>query len=130
MIHAIPPQPGFTALRAEWEQAVKDDGTGGKVRNNKPGAEGHAGIAGLNQGGTGKTHRMQRLALRSALADIASISPVPVPHDIPVDHIQVAAYYIYEKGLRDILPEANWIRAIRQLRRTKVQQEAQQKQAE
>jgi len=59
--------------------------------------------------------------MRSDLADIAAISPVPVPHDIPDEHLCVAAYFIYEKNVeRGGSEEANWIRAVRQLRRARV----------
>jgi hypothetical protein len=122
-IGAIPPEPSFTPLRVEWEQALMDDGSGIKVPNTQPGAEGHAGIAGLKQGGNGKTDTNQRKALRSALADIADISPVPVPHNISEVDLRYAAYFICEnQGPRDTTAEVHWINAVRQLRRARVRQ--------
>jgi hypothetical protein len=115
-INAIPAQPGFSALRVEWEQAVTQEGDGKTVPNRRLGAEGHSGIAGLLQGGNGKMDSTKRKALRSALADIAEISLVPVPHDIPEDHIRLAAYFICEKGHPGGETQ-HWIMAVRQLRR-------------
>ncbi len=110
----IPPEP-FEPLDVEWEKAKLKDGSD----NTKPGAEGHAGITGLLQGG--KKEKDQRKELRSRLADKANISPVPVPHDIPEEHLRVAAYFIAENGR---LPggdsKAHWIAALRQLRRARV----------
>jgi len=122
-IEAISPQPSFTPLRVEWEQALMDDGSGNKVPNTKPGAEGHAGIAGLKQGGNGKTDTNFRKALRSAVADIADISPVPVPHDISEDDLRYAAYFSYENQIPKYAPsEVHWMNAVRQLRRARVRQ--------
>ena len=53
----------------------------------------------------------RRKALRSKLADAAEISPVPVPHNLPEEHLHVAAYFIHEKGKGS--QEANWISAVR-----------------
>jgi hypothetical protein len=114
-IRAIQPPEPFDLLGAEWEQALLPDGT----VNTMPGAEGHAGITGLLQGGNGKADSKRRKALRSMLADAAEISPVPVPHDLPEEHLRVAAYYIHEKGKGS--QEADWICAVRQLRRATVQ---------
>jgi hypothetical protein len=83
-----PPEP-FHSLTAEWERALLDDGS----VNPLPGAEGHAGISGLCQGREkNKTDKNLRKLLRSRLADKASVSPVPAPHDIPDEHLRVAAY--------------------------------------
>lgn len=119
-IIAIPPQPGFDPLCVEWEEALTVDGDGNQVRNTRPGAEGHAGITGLNQGGDGKTHKRQRLEMRSDLADAAVLSLVPVPHDIPEEHLRVAAYFIYENNSSQrSSSEIDWVRAVRQLRRSR-----------
>jgi hypothetical protein len=119
-IRAIPRQEPFHPLDVHWEQAVFDDGT----PNHLPGAEGHSGIAGLNQGGNGKMDGNRRKAMRSMLADAAKISPVPVPHDIPEEHLRIAAYFIYENSEQlDSTCEARWISAIRQLRRARVRQQ-------
>jgi len=116
-IRAMPRQQPFDALDVQWEQSVFEDGTA----NHLPGAEGHAGIAGLNQGGNGKKDGNRRRALRSMLADIAEISPVPVPHDIPEEHLKIAAYFISENGEQPGgTCEMHWISAIRQLRRARV----------
>jgi hypothetical protein len=101
------------------------DQNGSVVPNTAPDASGHVGIANLNQGGGGKQDKFRRLNLRSQLADIATISPVPVPHDIPDDHLQVAAYYISQKDTSGSSPLAHWVKAIRQMRRHLVQQHAQ-----
>ena len=119
-IRAIQPPEPFDPLGAEWEQALLPDGS----VNNLPGAEGHAGITGLLQGGNGKMDSKRRKALRSKLADAAEISPVPVPHNLSEEHLRVAAYFIHEKGKGS--QEANWISAVRQLRRATVQAHKQQ----
>ena len=110
-IQAIQAPEPFAPLGAEWEQALLPDGS----VNNLPGAEGHAGIKGLVQGGNGKTDRKRRKALRSKLADIAEVSPVPVPHNLDEHHLRVAAYFIHEKWRGS--QQDNWICAVRQLRR-------------
>lgn len=117
-VHAILAQPGFTRLRVEWERAMTVDSNGNKVPNTRPGAEGHVGIAGLNQGGSGKTDSLKRKALRSALADAARVSNLPVPHQFEDAHLQYAAYHIWLKAhQRTETAEGDWIEAIRQLRR-------------
>jgi hypothetical protein len=114
-IAAVEPPPSFCGLASHWEQALLEDGS----VNTHAGAEGHAGIFGLCQGGeNNKTDRDLRKLLRSRLADQANVSPVPVPHNIPEEHISVAAYYIHEKKAGS--HEAHWIAAIRQLRRSRV----------
>jgi hypothetical protein len=121
-IRSIQPPDLFDPLDVEWELAKLDDGS----PNTKPGAEGHAGISGLIQGGNGKIDSLKRKTLRSKLADIAEISPVPVPHDIPEDCLCVAAYFISENHLACTdSQESHWISAIRQLRRARVQQHKQ-----
>lgn len=118
-IRAIQPPESFRSLDVEWEKALNQDGT----VNELPGADGHVGITGLLQGGNGKTDRNRRKTLRSKLADLASISPVPVPHDIPEENIRVAAYFIYQNLLgRSSSPDLDWIEAIRRMRRIRVRQ--------
>jgi hypothetical protein len=119
-IRAIQPPERMTPLDVEWEQARFANGT----VNNLPGAEGHSGIAGLLQGGEGKQDKSRRKALRSKLADIAEVSCVRVPHDIPEEHLRVAAYYIHEK--QNGSAEADWVCAIRQMRRALVRASKQQ----
>lgn len=117
-VNAIQPEDQFVPLRVEWERAMVDDGSGSKAPNTRPGAEGHAGIVGLNQGSKGKTDKFRRKALRSALADLARISDVPVPHQFEREHLEVAAYYISRKpDQRTGRPDGDWIKAVRQLRR-------------
>lgn len=119
-IHAIPVPAGFIPLRVEWERAMVDDGNGNPVPNNRPGAEGHVGIAGMNQGGGGNADSHKRKALRSALADAARISDVPVPHLIENDHLQVAAYFISTKECEKTgTPDGDWVKATRQIRRAR-----------
>ena len=113
-IRAITPSGPFHPLDVEWERALHEDGT----PNTLPGAEGHVGITGLNQGGKGKIDSSKRKALRSQLADLARVSPVPVPHDIPEDHIREAAYWIYRTGDPGN-DSQHWIIATRQLRRAR-----------
>ncbi len=60
---------------------------------------------------------MLRKDLRSRLADIADISADSVPHNIPEEHIRVAAYFIHENTYGD--SDECWIDAIRQLRRSR-----------
>jgi len=120
-IRLIPSQPGFDPPRVEWEQAFTRDTSGSRIPNNRPGAEGHCGITGLDQGGDGKTHSRQRKAMRSDLADLAELSPVPARHEIPEEQLEVAAYFIYENNkMANESAESNWIEAIRQLRRALV----------
>ncbi len=118
-IRAVAPPTPFQSLEVEWERALTEDGE----PNTHPGAEGHAGITGLLQGGNGKMDKERRKLLRSILADKANISPVPVPHDIPEEHIRLAAFYISEKADQKAgLQMLDWIKAIRQLRRERVRQ--------
>lgn len=107
------PEP-FEGLRAEWEAALLTDGG----RNNQPGAEGHAGIHGLIQGGDGKLDKARRKDMRSKLADKARISPVPVPHNIPEEEIRAMANAI-SLGAGSPTPEACLVHAIRSLRRAR-----------
>lgn len=118
-VNAIPAQPAFAVLRVEWERAMVDDGNGNMIPNTRPGAEGHVGITGLNQGGGGKADGNKRKALRSALADLARISDVPVPHQFEDEHLQKAAYYISRKAEQETGTPGDWIKAIRQLRRAR-----------
>jgi DUF2934 family protein len=116
-IRSIEPPDQFEPLEVEWEQALLPDGS----RNAKPGAEGHCGISGLLQGG--KRDKLRRKELRSRLADKAYVSPVPVPHDIPEEHLRVAAYFIHENSkMPEGTSEMHWIRAVRQLRRARVKE--------
>lgn len=112
---AVPPE--FQPMRTCWETARLDDGS----VNTHPGAEGHAGIWGLIQGGKGKQDSKRRGALRSILADLAKLSPVPVPHKFEHQHVAVAAYYIAEKhGTCGCSNDRHWILAVQQLRRSVV----------
>jgi hypothetical protein len=116
-VRSIQPPDSFARLDVEWEQAKLDDGS----LNTRPGAEGHAGIIGLIQGGRCRNDSNPRKALRSKLADLAAISPVPVPHDIPEEQLRVAAYFIYlGEGDSKQTSEEHWIKAIRQIRRKRV----------
>ncbi len=119
-ILAVVPPESLHALAPQWEQALLDDGS----VNTHPGAEGHAGIYGLCQGREkNKTDKNLRKLLRSRLADKASVSPVPVPHDLPDEHLHVAAYFIHVNGEQpDGTCETHWIAAIRQLRRARVRE--------
>lgn len=120
-ISSIPAPPGFEPLRVEWEGALMFAAEAGLAPNIRPGAEGHAGVSGLNQGGGGKVDRLQRKALRSDLADAAHLSPVPVPHDIPEEELRIAAYFIHESTrIKSTDPASDWIEAVRQLRRARV----------
>jgi hypothetical protein len=119
-IRAIPAADGFASLNVEWECAVIGEIDGTTRKNCRPGAEGHCGISGLNQGGKGKQDKLKRKSIRSQLADVASISPVPVPHDFLEEHLQVAAYYLSTKpGEKTGSPESDWVEATRQLRRSR-----------
>jgi hypothetical protein len=116
-IREITPPEGFARLDVEWERALNPDGT----VNDSPGAQGHSGISNLHQGGEGKQDKARRMRLRLCLADIAMLSPVPVPHDIPDEYLRVAAYFVYQKNVeRGASEVANWINAVRQLRRARV----------
>jgi hypothetical protein len=123
-ILSIPPQTDFEQPRVEWEKALMIDAEGRVIPNDRPGAEGHCGITGLNQGGNGRVHKNRRKEMRSDLADAAQLSPVPVPHDIPQEHLRLAAYYVFEKDSEnDGSHEDHWISAIRQLRRARVREQ-------
>lgn len=122
-IHQIKPPAGFNALRVEWEQSKTKDESGNEIPNRKPGAAGHCGIANLSQGADNKTDKNKRKELRSMLADIAQMSPVPVPHNISHEHIQIAAFFVAEKASWNGQPEEHWIKGIRQIRRELVRQE-------
>jgi len=124
-IAQAPAQAGFQPMKAVWEKATVQNIDGTTSPNLHPGAEGHAGIWGLLQGGDSKADKAKRLALRSILADLADISPVPVPHDLVPEHISVAAYYIAESHAWTCgcHPDVHWMMAVRQLRRERVRQE-------
>jgi hypothetical protein len=112
-----PAQDGFNPMHTCWETAKHDD----ESLNTDPGAEGHAGIWGLIQGGNGKTDKMKREALRSVLADLAKLSPVPVPHNFEQELVQVAAYMIAEKHEDcDCSSGKHWMLGVQQLRRMAV----------
>lgn len=114
-----PPSP-FNPLSVEWEQAKHPDGS----PNTSPGAAGHVGIAGLSQGGKGTQDSKRRKAIRSKLADASSLSPVPVPHDIPEENILVASYYVYLRRCHgSSSQEEDWVQAVRQLRRERAKQQ-------
>jgi hypothetical protein len=120
-VRGIEPPPGFAALGVEWEQSLIDDGNGNQIPNGRAGADGHSGITNLHQGKDKGPDKNKRKDLRSQLADKAQISPVPVPHDLPVEHLRVAAYFICQGGGASQDPaEAHWVKAIRQLRRERV----------
>lgn len=117
----IPAPAGQTPLRVEWEQAVSQDETGAEVPDIRAGATGHCGIAGLNQGTDTRNDKNKRKELRLALADKARISPVPVPHDFPEDHLRIAAFFIFKNhGPVEGPAEVHWIEAVRQFRRAVV----------
>ena len=121
-IVAVESPAPFHSLVPEWERALLDDGS----VNTHPGAEGHAGISGLCQGReNSKTDKELRKALRSRLADKARVSPVPVPHEIPEEHLRIAAYFIFEKGIGNSgSQDDHWVGAVRQLRRARVRERA------
>lgn len=124
-VHEIPAPVGLASLRVEWEKGFGLDQLGAEVPDTRPGASGHCGIAGLNQA---KSNKNQRKGLRSALADIAKISPVPVPHEFPQDQLRIAAFFIFEnRGRADAPPETHWVEAIRQFRRALVSEKADQR---
>ena len=118
-VRGIVPPEGFAVPDAEWEQALNPDGT----FNTRPGTEGHCGINNLHQGGGGKMEKAKRLRLRLKMAEIAKLSPVPVPHDIPEDHLRVAAFYIDQNGEQPGgTCDAHWVSAIRQIRRARARE--------
>jgi hypothetical protein len=114
-VREIASPEGFAGLDVEWERALNEDGSA----NEHPGAQGHCGICNLDQGK--KADREKRHAIRSELADIATISPVPVPHDIAEEYIRLGAYFLYEND-SDLDPSENdnWVESIRRLRRQRV----------
>jgi len=117
-IRAVVPPEGFVPLDAVWEKAKN----GGGTPNERPGAEGHAGIINLHQGDK-KRDREKRSDLRSRLADAFEISPVPVPHQFTDEELRLLAYFHYERnGTEGDDPEMHWVQAVRQLRRAKVQE--------
>ena len=118
-IRALSRQEPFDALNVQWEKATTSDGS----PNLEPGANGHCGISGLNQGTDGNTDSKSRKAMRSMLADIARISPVPVPHNFPEEHLRVAAYFINENCESSAGDDSShWVSAIRQARRALVRE--------
>lgn len=64
-LDASPPTP---SLDVQWERATTLTDTGERVPDNRPGWEGHAGIAHLEKG-----NKTQRAALRMQLADCAEV---------------------------------------------------------
>ena len=67
---STPTNPIHPGLEVEWERATTLDGVGDRVLDSRPGAEGHAGIARLDDRFGTKT---QRKSLRVKLADIATV---------------------------------------------------------
>src|SRR5438105_4899653 len=47
-LRPIPPEPPHPGLEVEWERALVPDRLGGREPDTRPGAEGHAGIARLD----------------------------------------------------------------------------------
>ena len=120
-IRAIEPPKGFDGLNAVWKKARNRDGT----PNERPGAEGHAGITNLYQGHE-RRDKEKRSDLRSRLADAFDISPVPVPHQFTDEELRLEAYLHYVmNGMEGNDPEIHWIQAIRQQRRARVQEHKQ-----
>ena len=62
-----PDGPASTSLDVQWEQAWTKGSDGKPVESTAPGAAGHCGIAGLNQG-----DKAARKVLRAALARLAN----------------------------------------------------------
>ncbi len=76
-----PPEPPHPGLDVEWEPASRPDGYGGRMPEDRPGAEGHAGVARLdNAHGT----KSQRKYLRTKLADLAVVR---ILDDTEIDRI-------------------------------------------
>jgi hypothetical protein len=115
-IRAIEPPEGFERLDVVWERAKNRDDT----PNERPGAEGHAGITNLYQGHE-RRDKEKRSELRSKIADAFDISPVPVPHEFADEDLRLEAYLHYERYRTEgDNPEMHWIHAVRQMRRAKV----------
>lgn len=113
-IRSVEPPEGFERLDVVWEKAMDSNG----APNNRPGAEGHAGIAGLGQGQGQQNAREKKTELRSRLADIFVISPVPVPHCFTGEDMRNMASRIREKnGTKGGDVEICEIQVLRELRR-------------
>lgn len=65
-----PDSPDVPSLDVQWERLMMADGNDQWVPDPRPGAEGHAGIAGLVRGGP--VIRLHTQSLRSQLADLAA----------------------------------------------------------
>lgn len=64
--------PAVKNLEVEWETALAQLPDGGIARSLAPGAEGHCGLRGLDQGGNGKQDSQKRKSLRAQLARLAN----------------------------------------------------------
>ena len=79
-----PPEPIHPGLEVEWERATILDALGNRVVDFRPGAEGHAGIARLDDRFGTKT---QRKSLRVRLADLATVR---ILNEVELDRIAAA----------------------------------------
>ncbi|MGK5087939.1 hypothetical protein WDW86_10305 [Bdellovibrionota bacterium FG-2] len=65
-------KPEYPSLEVQWFEATVDGPGGAKVKDTRPGADGHCGIIGMNWGGKSKLDKELRNSLRSQLADLAA----------------------------------------------------------
>jgi hypothetical protein len=71
-----PIEPEIKPLDVVWYPLFVLDQEGGKSPDARPGAQGHAGISGLKCNES--PNRAQRKSIRSQLADLAKLSPLPI----------------------------------------------------
>lgn len=102
-------------LDVEWECALTENSNGDVVANTLPGAIGHAGIAHLYD-----DNKIVRKTLRAKLADIANLSPVPVPHNFSNEAIESAETEVMNSSGGSLERSSVRRLAIRLLRRQSV----------
>jgi hypothetical protein len=109
-IRSVVPPSGLAPMDLQWD---RDESLG-----NHPGSDGHAGLWGLVQGDGLPGKKTKLHELQSQLADIARISPTPVPHNLENEAVAVAAYYFAMRHRPcSCTNEQHWVEGVRKLRR-------------
>ncbi len=77
-LRPVPDSPAVPSLDVQWEPLLRTEPDGSALPDDRPGADGHAGIAGLMRGGA--VNKLHTKSLRSQLADLATITLLDAYH--------------------------------------------------